>query len=320
MSATVSVAAAARLHLGFLDMNGNLGRRFGGIGLSVDGPRTRLTLSHAAENRVEGAEAERAGELLARAQAALAPGARHHLRINEAIPAHSGLGSGTQLALAVAAALRRLEGLAADAAEDAALLGRGARSGLGAGLFRLGGLVVDGGRGAQTQTPPVIARMGFPDAWRILLISDPDAVGLHGPQEKQAFATLPKLSEAAAGELCRRALMQALPALAESDLAAFGAAIAHIQEIVGDYFAPAQGGRRFTSARVAAHVAALARLGATGAGQTSWGPTGFVFVGSHAQAETLVAAAAATATGLETTIVAGLNEGARIDAVYARMA
>ena len=101
MPAKVSVAASARLHLGFLDMNGGLGRKFGGVGLALDAPATRLTLTRADKNRVEGPEAERAAALLERAQEALGLTQRHRLTLEEAIPAHAGLGSGTQLALAV---------------------------------------------------------------------------------------------------------------------------------------------------------------------------------------------------------------------------
>ena len=116
--------------------------------------------------------------------------------------------------------------------------------------------------------------------------------------------------------------MQALPALAEHDIAAFGEAITHIQIIVGDYFAPAQNGRRFTSARVEAVVARLLREGATGGGQTSWGPTGFAFVASQAEARRLAerARSDASADGLNIEIVEGLAHGARIDAIYARIA
>jgi len=318
----VRVTAAARLHLGFLDMNGGLGRNFGGLGLSVGGPRTRLTLRRADETLVEGAESERARRLLRKAQAALAPRSAHHLTIHQAIPAHSGLGSGTQLALAIAAALRRLEDLPLDPNADAALMERGARSGLGAGLFQDGGFVVDGGRGASGRTPPVIARLPFPPDWRILLVMDNNAQGLNGELEREAFAALPPFSEARAGEICRRVLMQALPALAEHDIAAFGEAITHIQIIVGDYFAPAQNGRRFTSARVEAVVARLLREGATGGGQTSWGPTGFAFVASQAEARRLAERARSdpAADGLNIEIVEGLAHGARIDAIYARMA
>lgn len=322
MSAQVSVTATARLHLGFLDMNGGLGRKFGGLGLALDAPATRLTLSASPENLVEGPEQARASQLLVKAQSAFAPDKRHKLIIEEVIPAHSGFGSGTQLALAIAAALRRLEDLPGDAADDAALMSRGARSGLGAGLFVSGGLVVDGGRGPQTRTPPVIARAAFPEDWRVLLVSDPAAVGLHGADEKEAFVALAPSTPAESGELCRLVLMQALPALAEGALGPFGAAVARIQEIVGDYFAPRQGGRRFTSAKVEAAIGKLTREGATGGGQTSWGPTGFAFVESEAAARAILARVEpeARSAGLEISIHRGLNRGAKIDAVYARIA
>jgi predicted sugar kinase len=49
---------------------------------------------------------------------------------------------------------------------------RGARSGIGIATFEQGGLVVDGGRGKQTLTPPVISRMTVPDDWRFILVFD----------------------------------------------------------------------------------------------------------------------------------------------------
>jgi beta-ribofuranosylaminobenzene 5'-phosphate synthase len=321
LSARVKVVAAARLHLGFLDMNGSLGRKFGGLGLSISGPRTRLTLRPATPTCVEGAESERARALLEKATAALAPGTSHRLTIEEAIPAHSGLGSGTQLALAIAAALRRLHDLPRDTSADAALLERGARSGLGAGLFDQGGLVVDGGRGPLTQTPPVIARLPFPQEWRIFLVSDPADTGLHGDGEREAFQALPPFSDEQAGALCRLVLMQALPALAERDFASFGEAITRLQLAIGDYFAPAQGGRRFASPRVEAALTALAREGASGVGQTSWGPTGFAFVEGENQAQKLAAWARENGgRELEISVVQGLDRGATIDAVFADIA
>lgn len=322
MPANVSVAASARLHLGFLDMNGGLGRKFGGVGMAIDAPATRLTLTRADRNFVEGPESARAAALLERAQEALSVARRHRLTVQEAIPAHAGLGSGTQLALAVSAALRRLEDLPRDPLADAALMARGARSGLGAGLFQLGGVVVDGGRGAHTMTPPVVARAEFPDAWRVLLVSDPENVGLHGADERDAFAELPPFDATTSGEVCRLVLMQILPGVIEKDLAPFGAAVTRIQELVGDHFAPAQGGRRFTSGKVEATIARLLADGATGGGQTSWGPTGFVFVESDAAARRLLGrhGAQARQQGLDISIRQGLNRGARIDAVYAQIA
>jgi beta-RFAP synthase len=316
----VRVAASARLHLGFLDLHGGLGRKFGGLGVAIDGPKTRLTLTRAEESSVEGPEAARAAPLLEKARSAFAPSLKARLAIHEAIPAHVGLGSGTQLALAIAAAVRRLEDIAGDAASDAAAMGRGSRSGLGAGLFEQGGFVVDGGRTEGGPTAPVVARLAFPAEWRILLALDPKAEGAYGEREREAFATLPAFSEATAGELCRRVLMQALPALVERDLAGFGAAIEHVQRAVGDYFGPAQGGGRFLSASVARTVAAFMAEGAVGGGQTSWGPTGFAFAASEAEAERIAGRVRPLAAGLSVEVFRALDRGARIDAVYARVA
>ena len=39
---SVTVTVPARLHFGFLDLNGGLGRRFGSIGLAISDLRTRI--------------------------------------------------------------------------------------------------------------------------------------------------------------------------------------------------------------------------------------------------------------------------------------
>ena len=71
-----------------------------------------------------------------------------------------------------------------------------------------------------------------------------------------------------------------LPALVEGDVEEFGAALTTIQELVGDAFATAQGGRFHP--RSGALVEALLRHGAAGAGQSSWGPAVYGVVGSEA--------------------------------------
>jgi beta-RFAP synthase len=313
MADQVEVVTSARLHLGFLDLSASLGRRFGSVGMLLDGPETFVRLRRAAETTVCGPERERVALALATTTAALSLRDGHALEVLRAVPAHAGLGSGTQLALAVAASVRGLHGIAPDARGDAARLGRGARSGVGVALFEQGGLVVDGGRGPNTGVPPLLARLHVPDAWRVLLLLDPANAGLSGAVERAAFAKLPPMADAVVGEICRLALVQALPALAEADLPGFGAAVTAIQERVGDHFAPAQGGR-FASPRVAAALALLQRLGAAGVGQSSWGPTGFAFARDDAEARRLCAAlhTESAAEGLDIQVRRPLNRGARI--------
>jgi beta-ribofuranosylaminobenzene 5'-phosphate synthase len=288
MHVSVKVKASGRLHLGFLDLDGGTGRRFGSLGLAIDRPVTSLTIERAPTTRVEGPEHERLAAHLAALRGRFGLKPFYGVTIHEAIPAHIGLGSGTQLALAIAAALRRLEDLPPDPTGDALFLQRGLRSGIGAALFSTGGFVVDGGHGAGKAMPPIVSRLDFPEAWRIILVMDAEMKGVHGAREREAFATLSQFPAATAADICRRVLMQALPALVEHDLGQFGEAISRIQAVLGNYFAPAQGGARYTSPSVASAMALLEQYGAKGIGQSSWGPTGFAFVASDDEAQRLV--------------------------------
>jgi beta-ribofuranosylaminobenzene 5'-phosphate synthase len=312
--ASVTVSAPARLHLGFLDLNGGLGRRFGSIGLAISGLATRLTLRPSSRMRVEGPDAERVRMHIATMQQLLGRDDAYEVEFGAAVPAHAGLGSGTQVALAVAEAMRRAHHLPPDPQGDAVRLGRGQRSGIGFGTFLFGGLVVDGGRGARTEMPPIISRIAFPENWRIIVVLDPARQGIHGPDELAAFARLPEFPAQDAAHLCRLVMMQALPAIAESDIASFGSAIKELQQRIGDYFAPAQGGHRFASPEVAAVLAHLDAQGAHGIGQSSWGPTGFAFSASQIEADRLAAFARQhpNGRGLDIRICAGLNRGAEV--------
>lgn len=318
-TAALRVSAPARLHLGFLDLNGEIGRRFGSIGLAIDAPATDLVMRRAQRDRARGPEAHRVLKLLEhlRQDHALAEG--FDVRVDRAIPAHAGLGSGTQLALAVASAAMTLSGLE----RPLELLGvstqRGRRSAIGIGAFAQGGFIVDGGKGGSDAPPPVLIRLPFPPDWRIILVLDPRETGVHGDRETRAFATLAPMPRATAAHLSHLVLLQAAPAVAEADIAGFGVAIAEIQRIVGAHFSAAQGGSAWSSAAVGRVVEKLAGAGATGEGQSSWGPTGFAFVETEKQAAALYHSFVqdAKAQGLELMIVSGRNCGVRIDALHA---
>lgn len=308
----VIVSTRARLHLGFLDMNFGLGRRFGSLGLAVERPVTRIRLRRASTPAASGVDSERARDFLRR----IAPRESENLAITveEAVPPHSGLGSGTQLALAVGAAAAALRGERPDARAISEMLDRGARSGIGIGLFNQGGFVVDGGRLPGGPPAPVVARLPFPEDWRVLLILDSTDLGVHGEEERDAFARMAPAPEAQVGEFCRRTLMQVLPALAEKDLESFSEGIRVIQDGMGAYFAPYQGGAAFRSPRVSEALAWLNRQGIKGTGQSSWGPTGFAFV-TRIDGESLLHEARETfagISGLSFDLVKGWNSGASV--------
>jgi beta-ribofuranosylaminobenzene 5'-phosphate synthase len=272
--------------MGFIDLSGSLGRHFGSIGVALNEIQTRLAMSLSDHCRVSGPNAERALLCTQKLCAALQIPDNLAIDIESVIPEHIGLGSGTQMSLAIGMGLNALYGLEFSVRHIAQLSKRGARSGIGIGVFEQGGLVVDGGRGERTLTPPVISRMEIPDDWRFILVFDARGQGLHGTQELQAFAALPPFPAQEAARLCYLLLMQGLPALAEHNIEQFGAVVTELQRSVGGHFAPAQGGI-FTSSEVAAAILWLAEHGAVALGQTSWGPTGFCAVASVGHAETL---------------------------------
>lgn len=264
--------------MGFIDLHGGLGRKFGSIGVALEEPRLVVEAAPADQLTAEGPEHERvlefAGRFYAHYIADTPNASAAHLRVLEAIPPHVGLGSGTQLALAVGVALTRLYGLEVSVFELAEVMGRGQRSSIGIGAFERGGFLVDGGH--PTEGPdhlaPIIVHHPFPSDWRFVIVTPHIAPGLSGDEEDAAFVDLPPSSLDHTGRISRLLVLKMLPALVERDIAAFGQALTEIQQLVGDSFAPVQGGRYAdeVSARLIDH---LLSHGALGAGQSSWGPT-----------------------------------------------
>ncbi len=318
----LTLHAPGRLHLGFLDPAASLGRRFGSLGLVIDGFETVLELSASATDRVSAAtpaaqaEVERASAHLHRLRDRSGRHAPLHLRLLQVLPAHAGFGSGTQLALAVGRAFAQWHALIVPTATLATWLGRGLRSGVGIAGFDQGGLLLDGGPGADGTPAPLLSRIALPEAWRIVVVCDTGHRGLSGDQEREAIATLPSLPRAHAADLCHQVLMRVLPGAASAEFAPFAAGISHVQRVLGAHFAPAQGGNAYTSAAVGTLVRWMCEASrpdqGAATGQSSWGPTGFAIVPSQAQAEALVERARAAGVvdaALTLHIVAARNHG-----------
>jgi beta-ribofuranosylaminobenzene 5'-phosphate synthase len=270
---SVFVEAGARLHFGVLDLRGALGRRFGGLGAAIPSPSLLLEAARASGGvSAEGPDSARAAEFARRflASHGLDRGAR--LVVHQRIPAHSGLGSGTQLGLSVARALAELYGLPAEPAELARAVARGQRSAIGTWAFALGGFIVEGGRRpGEDGIAPLIGRFEVPERWRCVVAVPPGSPGLSGEAEAQAFEQLPRPAESEVERVSHLVLMQLLPALVEGDLVSFGEALSAVQRITGAWFAPQQGGV-FAPGHGAELIRQMAGWGVAGVGQSSWGP------------------------------------------------
>lgn len=285
----VVVRTPARLHMGILDISGDLGRKYGGIGVAIERPNVLVTAEplgskQDVEVQVEGHGVERAERYATRFLQAypLSHGAR--LSLEAHIPAHVGLGSGTQLALAVGSALAHLRDLDLEVDQIAAVMGRGVHSGIGTGAFKRGGFILDGGhrlesrpavpaeQGEPTRSvPPVLFQHPVPKDWYFVIAIPPVEPGLSGERERQAFSALPSTLTTLAEKISRLVLMKMLPSLIEADIAGFGQAVTETQRLVGDSFASAQGGR-YANPVCGELIDCMLERGASGAGQSSWGP------------------------------------------------
>lgn len=315
---SVFVEAPARLHFGVLDLAGRLGRHFGGLGAAIPCPSLLLEASPSTRLSASGPDSDRALEF-ARMFLSF-----HHLpetgrlTTHRAIPSHAGLGSGTQLGLAVARALAELHGVQATTLELALAVARGKRSAIGTWAFAGGGFIVEGGRRVgSADIAPLLARYEVPRTWRCVVAVPRGPRGLSGEAEATAFDRLRPPPDKDVERVSHLVLMQLLPALVEADLPSFGDALSSIQRITGAWFAGQQGGT-FAPGPTQELVTNMAEWGAVGVGQSSWGPAAYGLVPTDEAASALAQRVRNSLSGRGAVFECGFSsEGARVWEVQA---
>lgn len=280
---SIEIQSPSRLHFGLIDPWGISGRRFGGFGVGIRRPHTRLRFSPSSRFSVipDGPFGEKISGVwkILRKKYRLKIPVR--VEVLDAPYAHCGFGSGTQITLSAAVGLLRLNHVEASVKEIVSLTGRGRRSAIGLTVFQKGGFVLDGGipsdaggtgKGPDTKPIPLlISRYPFPEEWRFVIAVPKRFAGLSGGTEKEAFGRLGKGEISGVRSISCLLLFKLVPALLEKRIDRFGQALTEIQRIVGSQFKRVQHGR-FGNPIGEKLVRAFLELGAAGAGQSSWGP------------------------------------------------
>lgn len=286
----VVIETGCRLHFGLLSVGRSTGRQFGGAGVMLDSPGYTISfeLSDHDQLFVPPELQSRVADSLRRLRESAPTSANQRLRIEilEEVPRHAGLGSGTQLGMAIAKGWNLVSGAAPlPAVELARRVGRGLRSAIGVHGFEHGGFLIEAGK-LGDEISPLTYRCDFPADWRFVLITPPHAAGLSGSDEVQGFAELPPMPEATTAMLWQILNESLRPAIARQDFAATSEALYEYGRIVGEYFSPVQGDV-YASPAMVQLADRLRSEDIRGIGQTSWGPTLFVLCPSELTAKEL---------------------------------
>ncbi|AFK22551.1 beta-ribofuranosylaminobenzene 5'-phosphate synthase family protein [Pyrococcus sp. ST04] len=262
------VRTPKRLHLGIIDPIGTFGRRFGSIGVALeDGYEVKITPSDSLRIEANDEDKEVIKNVIEVMNSKFGTGFEYHIEVRKSIPRHVGLGSVTQLSLAVGSAVAKLSHLSIGEEDIAKALGRAKESGAGLYVFKYGGLVIDGG--VKEDIPPLIVRHTLPPDWGFILVMPNVKRGLSEREEEEIMKD--KFGdEKAAKEISHRILLQLLPALIEKNIKEFGKALSEIQALVGRHFSAFQGGEFRDDIAI---IVNFLKEKTYGAGQSSWGPT-----------------------------------------------
>jgi len=241
----IRVKTPCRLHFGLIDLNGQLGRINGGLGVALEQPgweikgwitennNDKISLSPSLISIIK-----RFDEYFKTTTIGI------DFKVHDRIPQHVGLGSNTQFSLAVGIILTKIHNIETSVVEIANAIKRGGTSGIGVAAFDKGGIILDGGhtfgKGKQTESfkpssisaaspPPVIFRQNPPSNWQFVLLTPKTKQGAYGKEEIDLFSDNCPIPAIEVEKLSRLILVKILPAIVEKDIQAFGEGLTEMQ-------------------------------------------------------------------------------------------
>jgi len=248
----ITLKSPSRIHIGLIDLNGSIGRVDGGLGIALDHPNFYIEGKESSEIEIEikcrGIQEDTLRSIRDRLFKVSKRVLNYigedgiYIKVKDIIPLHSGLGSGTQMALSTGMLISKLYNRDLDVKTLARITGRGGTSGIGVYAFERGGFIVDGGHtfgkgkdkemfapssaSKNVRVPPLIFRHDF--NWDIVL-TIPKGENIYGNREIDIFKRYCPVPLEETQRICHIVLMKMLPAIVEGDINSFGEGINELQ-------------------------------------------------------------------------------------------
>ncbi|MBN1330793.1 MAG: hypothetical protein JXA54_15075 [Candidatus Heimdallarchaeota archaeon] len=300
----IKLTTPSRLHFGLIDLNGELGRINGSLGVALENPHWVI---EAFDNKMFDLKTPLDVEYIKEIDKIITifqekfncDSSNIKFQIIEKIPSHIGLGSKTQFSLAIATILMKFHNLSLSLNDLARLIKRGGTSGIGVAAFEAGGIILDGGHsfGLQKETkeflpsskskaspPPVIFRNYPPENWRFLVITPTKIQGSYGSEEVNLFQTECPIPSEQVEKISRLILMKILPALVEKDIKNFGEGLTEMQSQFNRF-----GFRKYSNTIVDELLQYMQKLTEiNGFGISSFGPTIYALIDSEMKSKKII--------------------------------
>ena len=244
----ITITTPSRLHFGLIDLNGELGRINGGIGVALENPGWKIIgyKNDELNSKIKLAKVDSNTKLAINKFDAFfnTKTMEVNFEIKRDLPVHMGLGSKTQFLLSIGTILAYNYGLKISPREIAKAVQRGGTSGIGVAAFEAGGFILDSGHsfgpGKQTNSfkpssrskappPPVIFQKYPPENWRFIVIIPNIPEGASGDTEVKLFEDCCPIPAEQVEKLSRLILMKILPSFMEQDIATFGKGLTELQ-------------------------------------------------------------------------------------------
>lgn len=293
----IEIKSPARLHFGQLDLNGDIGRIYGGSGVGIKEPYCKMKFKKSDKIIVKGKKSKEVKKTLKKLidvlkeKELLNKNKGVIVEVENILPFHSGLGSGTQIGLTLAEGINNLYNLDLDKFKIAELVDRKhSRSAIGFGVFYYGGFIIDGGRITEEKEndkylPPILFKDKIPEDWCfIIILPSLDKEKMAGEKEIKTFKEIEKMDIEICAESSHHLLLGMLPALKEKDIKKFSVHLNKIEDNVADYFSKIQSGR-YTSEYAQEIIAFLESNQVLGRGQSSWGPSLYALLPNEKKAK-----------------------------------
>ena len=252
---SLRITTPCRIHLSLIDENGYTGRVDGGIGLMLDRPNVVFEASNNAEEfKIEAhnyykESIDVINEIASKVFKKFNISNKNfHFNLKRYFPSHVGLGSKTQLSLAIITAITKLKRFnKLSIKELTQFVERGGTSGIGWRGFETGGFILDGGHdygkgkekesflpsSASSSSNPAItlSRHDIPDNWRFVLVIPNVKKGAYGDEEIRVFKNYAPIPQREVNEVSHQIIMKIIPGIIKDDLKCFGDGLKRIQSI-----------------------------------------------------------------------------------------